>query len=375
MLDLIKGKKLILLSSSLLMCVASCSAPNSNAVKLEGASISEDTKFKAANVGISIPDFEKLGFALGDSCDVLFSNGYELKDVPYYNGYYVKNGDPVIVAYPSNPCITITLNNVGIWETARLSEGYNVTVTLKEAGKYLPTQEALGQSYSLLREDYSSDEEFSNFRALKGGRLKENLVYRGASPVDNSRNRAEITDGLLKKNGVSCVIDLADSEEDFQTYAKDASYSTPYTVSLHDEGKVCLLSMGSSYTSDVYKQSVAKGFNFALSHDGPYYIHCMEGKDRTGFVCTLLEALLGASYEEMRDDYMMTYQNYYRISPDKTPEKYNAVVSLYFDSFIECLHGSAEKLGENGYVENAKCYLASGGMEASAIDAFIAKLS
>ena len=133
MLNLIKSQKLILLSSSVLMCLASCSSPNSNLAKLEAASISEDSKFKSANVGVSIADFQKLGFALGDSCDVAFSNGYELKDVPYYNGYYVKNGDPVIVAYPSSPCISITLNNVGIWETARLSEEYNVTITLKEA--------------------------------------------------------------------------------------------------------------------------------------------------------------------------------------------------------------------------------------------------
>ncbi len=367
--------KPIFLSSLALGCLVSCSSPSSSSVKLESASISEDTKFESATVDVSIEKFQSLGFKLGDSCDVSFSNGYELQDVPFYNGYYVKNGDPVIVAYPSSPCISITLNNTGIWKTARLSEEYNVTITLKEAGKYLPTQEALGQSYSLLRSDYSSDEEFSNFRALKGGKLKDNLVYRGASPVDNSRNRAEITDGLLEKSGVSCVIDLADSEEDFLAYTKDTSYQTPYTVSLHDEGKVVLLSMGSSYASDVYKQSVVKGFEFVLSHDGPYYIHCMEGKDRTGFVCTLLEALLGASYQQMKDDYMMTYKNYYKISLEETPEKYNAVASLYFDSFIECLHGSLEVLGEGGYAENAKSYLASGGMENSSIEALISKLS
>lgn len=375
MLSSNKTTKTLLLSALSLACLASCSGPSSSTPKLEAASISEDTKFESANVGVSIEDFQKLGFALGDSCDVSFSNGYELKDVPFYNGYYVKNGDPVIVAYPSSPCITVTLNNSGIWKTARLSEEYNVTITLKEAGKYLPTQEALGQSYSLLRSDYSSDEEFSNFRALKGGKLKEDLVYRGASPVDDSRNRASITDGLLEKNGISCVIDLADSEEDFLSYGKDGSAETPYTVSLYKKGDVALLSMGSSYASDAYRQSVANGFSFALSHDGPYYIHCMEGKDRTGFVCALLEALLGASYEQMRDDYMVTYQNYYKISLEKTPEKYNAVVSLYFDSFIECLHGSMEKLQEGGYVENAKSYLVSGGMESSCVDALIAKLS
>ena len=43
--------------------------------------------------------------------------------------------------------------------------------------------------------------------------------------------------------------------------------------------------------------------------EGPCYIHCTEGKDRTGFVCLLLEALCGANYGELRDDYMTTYAN------------------------------------------------------------------
>ena len=71
-----------------------------NAPVLSRANISEDTKFKAATVDIYIDGFNELGFALGDSCDISFSNGYTLTDVPYFDGYYVKNGAPVIVAYP-----------------------------------------------------------------------------------------------------------------------------------------------------------------------------------------------------------------------------------------------------------------------------------
>ncbi len=341
---------------------------------LSGAYVEEDSKFHSANLTeVSQASFESLGFSLGDSCNVSFSNGVVYEDVPYFNGYYVKNGDPVLVAYPSSSCILFTLNNVGIWEEAKLSSSVTVTISLREKGKYLATQEALSQSYSLQRSDYTSDEEFSNFRALKGGSLKENLLYRGASPFDNSRNRAEITDSLLKKNKIGALVDLADGEGDMSAYKADSTYSFPYSESLYDAGRVILLGMGSGYSSDSYKQSVAKGVRHMLGKEGPYYIHCMEGKDRTGFVCTLIESLTGATYEEMKADYMKTYENYYKVTEEKDSEKYKAIVSLYFDSFCEFLHGESDvsKLKKASYVEDAKGYLASGGLSEEEISSFL----
>ncbi len=344
---------------------------------LSGAKVTEDVKFKAAIVDISIDDFNKLGFSLGDSCNVKFSNGYELKDVPYFDGYYVQNGAPVIVAYPSNEYVTITLNNVGIWETAGLNDGCTVDITLNKTKKYSATQEALGQRYSLLREEYSSDEEFANFRAISGGSLKKNFIFRGASPVDNSRNRAGYTDNLLKSNGIACIIDLADSKANLESYFAGEDFSSEYAKSLYESGNMVLLSMSSGYTSDAYKESVVRGLEFMLEHGGPYYIHCMEGKDRTGFVCALIEALCGASYDEMRDDYMKTYENYYKISAEKTPEKYNAVVELYFDSFMRCISGKDDlsQVTSDDYVSGAKRYLTEGSMSSEDIDRFIALIT
>ncbi len=344
---------------------------------LKDAAIHEDPKFGAALINISIDDFNNLGFKLGDSCNIIFSNGYKIDDVPYFNGYYVKNEKPVIVSYPSNEYVTITYNNAGIWETASLKDSDTVTVTLNESGKYLATQEALGQSYSLDVNDYPSVEAFSNFRSLKGGNLKENLLYRGASPVDNSRNRAKPTDTLLEENSIKSIMDLADSDEDIKEYIGKDDFSSNYTKKLYENGKIALLSMGSSYTSDSYKQSVVKGFRHILNTEGPYYIHCMEGKDRTGFVCALIEALASSTYDEMCRDYMTTYKNYYKITLESMPEKYNAVVGLYFDSFMECLHGTndVEILKKADYTQDAKSYLKNGGMSDEEIESFIKLIS
>ncbi len=366
-----KTKRFAPLFSLSFLAFSLFSCNRSKEVKLSKAHISEDVKFKTAVVDISIDDFNALGFEYGDSCKVTFSNGHALENVPYYNGYYVKNGDPVIVAYPSSTNIQVTFNNTGIWDVYSLKDTDTVDIQLTEKKKYISTQEALSQSYSLDRSQYGSDEEFVNFRALKGGALKENYIFRGASPVDNSRNRATYTDHLLKENNIHAIIDLADSDDDMKSYISKEDFSSDYTKGLYEDNKVILLAMGSGYTTENYKKSLANGFQFMVKNPSPYYIHCMEGKDRTGFVCTLIEALAGASYDEMCTDYMMTYQNYYKITKETTPEKYNAIVSLYFDSFIDCILGTDTDKSNPDYKKGAKDYLLSAGMTSNDIDEFI----
>ena len=362
-------KKIISAVCAAVLLLCGCTAEQSESKVQAESTVFEDTKYGAAYVSLSQEEFEECGFTLGDSVDITFAEGESITDVPYYNGYYVKNGSPVLVAYPGFDNISITYNNLGIWESAGLSEGDTVTITLNTKGKYSAIQESLGQVYSFDRNQYTSDVQFCNFRALSGGSLKENFLYRGASPVDNSRGRASYTDGLLEENGIAFVLDLADTEEDMQSYLS-GDFHSPYTKSLYEAGNAALLGMGSSYTSDIYKQKLAAGLKQMINSDGPVYIHCMEGKDRTGFVCMLLEALAGADYEEMRADYMITYKNYYSVDPEETPEKYEAITELYFDAFLTCLNGTEdqEELKNASYTEDAAAYLIQGGMSEDEIE-------
>lgn len=348
------------------------SCKNNQELSIKDLSISEDTKFGSAIIDISINDFNNLGFNLGDSVNLSFSNGYTLTDIPYFDGYYVKTGEAVLVAYPNSTNIIVTYNNLGIWDTANFSNDTSVSIYLNETGKYKAVEEALGQSYSILRSDYTSDEEFSNFRAISGGKLKDNFIYRGASPVDNSRNRASITDSLLQKNNIKTVIDLADSKDNIDTYLANTDYNFPYTKGIIENNKMIYLSMSSSYSKDEYKASVVKGFKFMLDNEGPYYIHCMEGKDRTGFVCLLVLALADGTYEELKADYMKTYYNYYKIS-ENTKEKYDAVVNLYFDSFITYLTGeeNIDLAKTKNLKDSVISYLKSGSMTDAEITKFI----
>ena len=334
------------------------------------AVIHKDAKFDSADLDQDAEDFTKAGLALGNSLDITFSNGKTLTDVPYFNGYYTKTGEPVVVAYPKNDYVIIANSNADLWTPFELADGMTATITLNTSAKYIATQEALGQAYSVDRADFASDEIFANFRAVKGGSLKADFLYRGASPVDNSRKRASYANALIEQHNIACIIDLADSDEDMHKFFEKDDFSSDYAEKIYNEGHTATLSMSASYSKDKYKQSVVKGLRKLIEVGGPAYIHCLEGKDRTGFVCVLIEALAGASYEEMRDDYMITYDNYYGISKEAAPERYDAVVSLYFDAFMEYLSGESdvEELREFSYVDSAKKYLTEGGMTEAEID-------
>lgn len=333
--------------------------------------VTQDEKYDAVFLNISIADFLNAGFKFGDSCDITFSNGLTFEDIPFYNGYYVRSGLPLIVGYPGYQYVAVTCNNQGLWTKSGLKDGDNATVSLREEGKYLDVQEALSQSYSNDRNEYESDVVFANFRALSGGSIKENFIFRGASPVDNEKNRAPYANAMLRENEISFILDLADSDADINGYFEEEDFASDYAKALYDEGKVALLSMSSSYGSDTYKQKLASGLVRMLDADGKIYVHCLEGKDRTGFVCMLLEALSGASYDEMLSDYMKTYDNYYHVTKEKTPEKYNAIVDLYFNAFVSYLHGTEdiEELKKADYTSDAQSYLLSAGMTQDEIDA------
>ncbi len=369
-----KFKKLLSLSS-LSLLLTGCNL--NYECKLENLSISKNTKFGSCMVDTNTDILYHAGIKLGDSLNVKFSNGYELLDVPYFSGYYVKNNKPVVVSYPSDPYLTITYNNVGIWDSAKLNEEDTVSIYLNEGKKYLVTENALSQNYSLERKDYSSDEEFSNFRNVKVGNIKNNILYRGASSLDNSRKRAKTTDNLLKKYNINTIIDLADSSLEIENYLLDNNFNSEYTKNIIDNNNLIPLSMGSGYSLKEYKTSLVEGLRFLISKDGPFYIHCMEGKDRTGFVLFLLGALCNASYDELENDYMLTYKNYYKINKENDLDKYNSIKELYFDSFIETLLGNDydSSFKEKSYVEYAKEYLKEGNMKEEEINELINKLT
>jgi alanine racemase len=54
-----------------------------------------------------------------------------------------------------------------------------------------------------------------------------------------------------------------------------------------------------------------------IEHEAPYLVHCTYGMDRTGFTIAVLEALMGATAEEIQADYAKTFTNYFSVFDSK----------------------------------------------------------
>ncbi len=171
-------------------------------IELLDKPVLHDTEYGGVFVDISIEEFNRLGFSFGDSINFEFSNGFKMEDVPYYNGYYVAAGEMLLVGYPGYEHIRLGYNyGDDLWVTANVTEDTLCSIYLNEAAKYLDMQKMRDITYTDEQGDLP-DEVFANFRPMNVGNLKENTVYRGASPIDNKHNRAPITDRHLSLNGI-----------------------------------------------------------------------------------------------------------------------------------------------------------------------------
>ena len=346
----ISGIKILVLALLILSLCACQKKKEESDPSIADYPIEHEMEYGGVYIKIAIDDFNALGFSFGDSIDLTFDNGKKLEDIPYYNGYYVDAGEPLLIGYPGYEYIKATINygqdlwdefslkvpaNVeGLWKKAVLEEHNTATITLHEKGKYLPIQEASDIHYFDERERYDSDAMFANFRSMNLGKLKRDVIYRSASPCDNQHNRAPYVDALIREAGVKTILDLADNEVKIEKYIARDGFASPYFLSLFENDQVIPIALNMNYLSDDFGMKIVQGFNLMAEKEGPYLIHCTEGKDRTGFVGMLIEALAKASYEEIETDYMKTYANYYRIDKSNDKEKYQIILERNLDGMI-----------------------------------------
>ena len=232
--------------------------------------------------------------------------------------------------------------------------------------------------YSKNREDYDSDIIFANFRNVKVGNIKDRILYRGASPINNSYGRAKYVDKLLKEHNIKYDINLSDNDKSINRYFDKSDFDSYYFESLYDNGKVLRLHMNTNYREKKYQERVVQAMVAMANNEGPYYIHCVEGKNRTGFVLLVIEGLAGASYEEMLNDFMITFDNYYGININNDREKYEIIKARYVDSMLRYLAGDSNKdieLKDLDYTNIMGRFLVENGMSLEDIDKWYKNLT
>ena len=380
-----KIRRIICLLSiiGMLFIVSSCNSK----LAFTDIGIIHEPEFGGVYIKVTIDDFNKKGFEYGDSVDVEFTNGYKVSNLPYYNGYYVDAGESLLVGYPGYDYIKLAINyGDDYWNIAKLKDNDKATVRLNNKGKYKDIQETMNIQYKDERSFYETDEEFGNYRMISNGNIKDGILYRGASPCDNKHNRASYVDRLIEADNVNFIIDLADTPDKINEYISKSDFNSPYFLSLYRRNTVLLaasptekvmpLAMNMNYKSDEFREKVADGFKQILQFDGPYYIHCQEGKDRTGFACIVIEALCGATYDELVYDYMYTYKNYYKITKESDQLRYKVLKERNVDTMLRFLVGDSNANLENmNFTPYIKNYLINGGMKSDDVDRLISKLT
>lgn len=185
-----------------------------------------------------------------------------------------------------------------------------VEMELYEKGGFLETMELRRIDRKYNREDYPhlNDEDYANFRQVKTTGMGNNL-FRGSTPIEPRLNRQKYVDQLLNKYKIKNIINLSNIEEELGTHKY-------YHESYYKDQNILALGLNVDMNSRRYQNGIKKALEFIINNDGPYYIHCVEGQDRTGFLCGILEMLMGANFKEIVEDYMRTFYNYYGITKD-----------------------------------------------------------
>ena len=276
--------------------------------------------------------FDK-GFEHGDIVEIAI--GEQKWDVPLCTSYSdVDNGVAVLRAIAPTDGVVLAINmgdfatTAGIAEKTAIEEdpGYRwdyrmespvqITITMKEKGGYREQWLIRQLVRTNERADYAhlSDEAFANFRVIDTTGMGAGKLYRSASPINPALGRNTYADQAAQNAGIITVVNLADPSNTYEG-TENSYYSTC---------QVAYVNLGMDFLSEATLNGLAEGMRFIINNDGPYLIHCNEGKDRAGLVAALLECLMGATLDEVIDDYMETYYNYYGV--EEGSEQYDAIV-------------------------------------------------
>lgn len=360
----------------MVLCLGACTSAEdrSGAAKAVRGKVIEIEKYGHAVLDVTTAEFTAKGYALGDVVCVRFGS-YE-SEMPFFDGYYSTPGTAMLRGTSAEKNIAVCINYGDFSKENGLKIGDSVEITMAEKEGMLAFQEISALKYSNDRTDFSDDVTFANFREVTLGRIGEGKLYRTASPINNEHGRASYANDLIASVNVATVLNLADSPEDIAEYCEAEDFNSEYYMTLYDAGKVIALDLAVNFFTDEFAASVAEGLTFLAQNDPPYAVHCTEGKDRAGFTVMLLTALMGADLQEIIDDYMISFYNYYGIDKETQPERYEVVLSNNLMVMLCHVMGaeSEEALAQMDLEAAVTAYLRNAGMAETDILALKEKL-
>ena len=361
---------------AMVLCLGACTPAenSSDKAKTVSATVIEIEKYGHAVLDILTSDFMDNGYALGDVVCVSFDS-FEA-EMPFFDGYYSTPGTYMLRGVSEEKNIAVCINYGDFSQKTGIEIGDSVEITMAEKAGMLTFYELSALKYSNNRADFTEDAVFANFREVTAGSIGKGKLYRKASTINNEYVRAAYSNALIASVGVATVLNLADSTEDIEAYCKAEDFNSEYYRDLYESGKVIALDLNVNFFSEEFGAALVEGFCFLAKNNPPYSVHCTEGKDRAGFTIMLLEALMGAELQEIIDDYMTSFYNYYGIEKEKEPERYETILrsNLYTMLYYVTGTDTEEALAQTDLEAAVTKFLINKGMKEQDILALKEKL-
>jgi len=167
--------------------------------------------------------------------------------------------------------------------------------------------------------------EVSGLRGHEGHRIRPGMIFRGGAVTDPAAA------GLVENRRVTTVYDLRNRREEAERPSALRGLGLRHPIRHHDidlaapirmaregaaraEGnRTAMLAIYGEFHR-TFQPTFEAVFADLLSSEGPIYIHCAVGKDRTGAMVALLLGALGVGREAINDDYLLSNDAYPEIA-------------------------------------------------------------
>ncbi|MEE3468032.1 MAG: tyrosine-protein phosphatase [Eubacterium sp.] len=222
------------------------------------------------------------------------------------------------------------------------------------------------------RENFVSDEHFSNFRELTIGNIRKNTFYRSSNPLFYKLypNRSIYAAKMLEKYHIASVINLENTRKQILRRFKEDPDSL--YKKMWDDNRVYQNHLTTDMNSVEFVDGMIECFRKMIEMPTPILIHCNQGKNRTGCICAWIGALMGASYDEIVNDFMLSYTFLHQMDEDK--EGWDFLIKGNVEKHLKMtfLDRRYKRRDPQKYVRE---YLAGRGMTEEEMDLLVAHLS
>lgn len=277
---------------------------------------------------VTVADMQKAGFEVADLVIVnVADKNIELPIVANFKGAIA---GAMMLVMPTNPKRTVSLegsysdfakaNKIAKPVTNKdksikwvpekgVKFPLNIAITLSKKQGYKEEYKNFNLIRTYKRSDYPelNDQEFCNFREIKTPKMASKKLYRASTPINTRIGRNFFVDRFAKEAGIKTFFNLCDTE-------KEARNLPNFHKTYYSTQKIHYLALNVDVTSELFSNGMKEIVKGMLNKNAfPCMIHCVEGQDRTGFSCAMIELFMGADYDLVEADYVKTFMNYYKV--------------------------------------------------------------